>query len=207
MPKINVLIPTYNRDLFLDICLQSLTKQTYKNFDVCIYDDGSTDNTTKVVDQYRDKLNIRYVRSEKNQGVGNARNQLLEMINGDYFAWQDSDDIATPDRLEKLVAGIGDNDGCFSFGYAFKSPNTNTRYLFTIDVSKYKDRESLYNNMFFPSGIFKSNLTSYKFDKRLRRREDVAWLTKMLKAGVKFGCVTEPLYFLRRHDGRLTNQK
>jgi glycosyltransferase involved in cell wall biosynthesis len=207
MPKINVLIPTYNRDIFLDICLHSLTRQTFKDFDVCIYDDGSTDKTAEVVNRYQNQLNIRFIKGKENNGVGNARNQLLEMVNGDYFVWQDSDDLATPDRFEKLIAGIGDKDGCFSYGYFFKSPNTNTRFLYTIDVSKYKNRESLYNNMLFASGIFKSSLATYKFDKRLKKREDVAWLAKMLKDGIKFGCVTEPLYYVRRHDERLTTQK
>lgn len=204
--KLSVLIPTYNRAEFLRFALESLVKQTYKNFKVIVWDDGSTDDTKQVVDGFSRQLAIEYHKSESNEGVGSVRNRLLELVDTQYFAWQDSDDLSQPDRLEKQMAKIGNADVCFTYAFYFKHPNKNNRYVREIDISKYKNREGLYQNMLFATALCSSKCAKTKFDKTLRRREDVTWLTKLIKSKCVFECVSEPLYYIRQHIGRLTRQ-
>jgi glycosyltransferase involved in cell wall biosynthesis len=204
MNKLSVLIPTYNRAEFLGYCLDSLTKQTFKDFCVIIYDDGSTDNTKKVVNEYSKILNIEYVKGETNKGVGFSRNELLKRVKTDFFCWQDSDDLSQPDRFEKQLKNIDGLDICFSWAYFFKHPNKNRRGAYQIDVSRYDSREGLYKNMLFATGMFDKKCAEYKFNSRLRKKEDVDWLCKLIKAGMGFACSNEYLYYIRRHEGRLT---
>ena len=202
--QLSVLIPTYNRAEFLFYALESLTKQTFKDFKVIIYDDGSDDNTFDIVKGFLTKLEIHYFKNEKNNGVAYARNELMKLVDTPYFAWQDSDDVALPDRFELQMNKIGDFDGCFTYAYFFKHPNKNNRKEYRIDVSKYSDRQSLVNNMLFATGLFKADVTKTEFNKNLRKKEDVDWLTKLLKKKYIFTCVPSFLYYIRQHDGRLT---
>ena len=190
----------------LYFALKQLTKQTFQDFKVYIYDDGSEDNTKNIVLSFGKRLNITYVKGEKNKGVAFARNELLKLVDTEYFAWQDSDDLSTSDRFEKQIAKIVENkaDVCFTYLYFFRHPNTSRRNVAVVDVSKYTSRAGLSNNMGFATGLFKSKLAKIKFNSRLKKKEDVAWMVKLMDKKTKFTCVKEPLYYVRRHPGRLT---
>jgi len=205
--QLSILIPTYNRAEFLFFALEGLTKQTFKDFKVIIYDDGSDDNTLEIVKGFMNSLEIHYIKNEKNNGVAYARNELMKRVDTPYFAWQDSDDISQPYRLEAQMLQNGDFDGCFSYAYFFKHPNKNRRVESKIDVSKYKDRQSLYKNILFATGLFKADVTKTEFNKKLLKKEDVDWLCKLLKKKAIFTCVTAPLYYIRQHSGRLTTNE
>lgn len=202
---LSVLLPTYNRAELLGMALEGLALQTFKDFQVIIWDDGSTDKTKKVVDGFSKRLDIDYHKSEVNEGVGAVRNKLLALVKTPYFAWQDSDDISQPDRFEKQLDKIGEADMCFTYAFYFKHPNKNNRYIRSIDVSKYTSREGFYQNMLFATGLCSAKCAKIKFDKNLKRREDITWLAKLVRGGCTFACVEEPLYYIRQHVGRLTN--
>lgn len=102
--KISVLIPVYNREKFLERAIQSILNQTYQNFEIIIYDDGSTDDGYKIIEKfakYDNRVIVYWGR--KNKGVGHARNQLLKACGTRYAIWQDSDDISHPERIEKQL--------------------------------------------------------------------------------------------------------
>jgi len=86
---ISVIIPTYNRSKELKRCLESLTRQTYKKFEVIVCDDGSTDNTKEVVNSYRNVLNIIYIKDENFGGPARPRNNGIKLSNGEYIAFLD----------------------------------------------------------------------------------------------------------------------
>lgn len=102
MPKVTVCIPTYNRADFLKYSLESVLRQTYTDFEVIICDDGSSDNTSEMINQYQDSR-IRYLRHPQN--IGRSRNMRsgFEASTGDYFIKFDDDDGLTPTFLEKTV--------------------------------------------------------------------------------------------------------
>lgn len=106
MKKISVVIPVYNVEKYLSECLDSVVNQTYKNLQIIIVDDGSTDFSRKICDVYAEKDNRITVVHQKNAGAGAAKNTGLELIDGDYFSIIDSDDYIELDMYEKMVNSL-----------------------------------------------------------------------------------------------------
>ena len=100
-PLVSVIIPTYNRASFLARAIESVLKQTYKNFEIIVVDDGSTDNTKEILEPLKDK--IKYILTE-NKGPAHARNTGMQVANGKYIAFLDSDDAYLPIKLESQVS-------------------------------------------------------------------------------------------------------
>jgi glycosyltransferase involved in cell wall biosynthesis len=99
-PLVSVIIPTYNRALPLNRCLESLCAQTYGNFEVIIVDDGSTDNTFDVVDLFSLRLSTLYIKISNSGGPARPRNLAISRSSGKYIAFLDSDDSWAPTKLE-----------------------------------------------------------------------------------------------------------
>lgn len=104
MPKISVIIPSYNCEKYISESVNSALKQAYPEFEILIIDDGSIDNTGKIAKEYANKNpnKIKYF-YQHNQGVSAARNKGIELSKGDYIAFLDGDDIWVPEKLEKSV--------------------------------------------------------------------------------------------------------
>lgn len=101
--KISVIIPVFNVSVYLAECLEAVLKQTYANTEILLIDDGSTDGSEKICDEYAEKdLRVRVIH-QKNAGAASARNAGLELAVGDYIAFVDSDDVPHPDYLEKML--------------------------------------------------------------------------------------------------------
>jgi len=102
MPKVSVVIPTYNRAGLLKRAVQSVLNQTYQDFELIVVDDGSTDNTEEVVRSFNDNKVI-YIKHERNKGAPAAWNTGIRAARGEYVAFQDSDDEWLPEKLEKQI--------------------------------------------------------------------------------------------------------
>jgi glycosyltransferase involved in cell wall biosynthesis len=104
MPKISVIIPTYNRADLVSRAIESVIDQTYQDWELLVVDDGSTDNTKEVVEKFVKKdSRIKYF-LQSNQGASSARNFGIKNSRGDFVAFLDSDDLYLPDNLEKKIA-------------------------------------------------------------------------------------------------------
>lgn len=101
-PKVSVLVPVYNGEKFIKETIAAVLAQTYDDFELILFDDGSTDGTRKVIETFDDKRII-YVCNKKNSGISTARNKLINMAKGEYIAVLDHDDICKPDRLKVQV--------------------------------------------------------------------------------------------------------
>ena len=102
--KISIIVPVYNAEDYLKRCLDSLINQTYKNIEIIIIDDSSTDNSKEIIKKYASKDNrIRTFFSEINQGVSKSRNIGLKSFFGDYVLFMDSDDYLKDDALEIML--------------------------------------------------------------------------------------------------------
>ena len=110
---ISIVLPSFNRAQVLPKAVESILRQTYKDFELIIVDDGSTDNTADVVKNFNDDR-IVYVRQE-NAGACVARNNGIEHSRGEYIAFQDSDDIWHEDKLEKQLKTIQDKNADIVF--------------------------------------------------------------------------------------------
>jgi glycosyltransferase involved in cell wall biosynthesis len=110
--KVTVILPVYNVEKYLKQCLDSILNQTLKNIEVICIDDGSTDNSYKVLRNYSLKDSRVYVLRQENKGAGAARNRGLDVANGEYLSFLDSDDFFAPTMLEEMyeLAKANDND-------------------------------------------------------------------------------------------------
>lgn len=97
---VSIIIPTYNVEKYIGFALNSLCQQSYKNFEVIIIDDGSTDSTIQLISDFRSKLNINLVQNPHTGNIGSLRNLGIELSNGKYIHFLDSDDMWEPGKLE-----------------------------------------------------------------------------------------------------------
>lgn len=101
---VSIIIPFYNAEKYIDVCIQTLQQQTYRNFEALFIDDGSTDETVNKIKRCGDE---RFkVLQQKHKGVSAARNLGLEHIKGDYIAFMDIDDEVEPEYLKQFVEDI-----------------------------------------------------------------------------------------------------
>ena len=106
--KISIIIPVYNAEKFLKRCLESVINQTYKNFEVICVDDGSKDNSSKIIEKIAKKDNRIILIKQKNQGVSIARNNAIEKSTGEYIMFLDSDDYMDKNMCEIMIKAINE---------------------------------------------------------------------------------------------------
>lgn len=102
--KVSIIIPVYNTEEYLDECLASVMEQDCADWECILVDDGSTDRSPKICDAWADKDSRFRVFHAENHGVAAARNLGMDMAGGDYLAFVDSDDIAEPNLVSRLVS-------------------------------------------------------------------------------------------------------
>ena len=102
IPLVSVLFPVYNGAYYLEESIQSILDQTYDNFEIIIIDDGSSDDSTSVIQNFSDSR-IRFYKNETNQGLAATLNRAINLSKGYYLARQDQDDFSLPQRFEKQV--------------------------------------------------------------------------------------------------------
>lgn len=105
MDKVSVIVPVYNVERYLRRCLDSIKKQTYSNIEVIVVDDGSTDSSGSICEEYVTDQRFQIYHQE-NKGLSRTRNFALDHINGDYIVFVDSDDYIDPYLIEKSLAEI-----------------------------------------------------------------------------------------------------
>ncbi len=108
MPKVTVIIPTYNREEFLREAIESVLAQTYEDFELIVVDDGSTDGTGEALKRYEKRL---FYLSQANQGASAARNSGLARAQGEFIAFLDSDDLWLPEKLAVQIAFMDQHPG------------------------------------------------------------------------------------------------
>lgn len=103
-PRVSVLMPAYNVEKYVGEAIESILNQTFSDFEFIIINDGSTDNTAKIIGKYAKKdKRIKFINNKKNKGFIASLNECLDMAQCEYVAKMDSDDISKPTRLEKQV--------------------------------------------------------------------------------------------------------
>lgn len=103
MIRASIIMPVYNGEELIEKAIQSILNQTYNDFELLIYDDGSTDNTVALIEKYED-ARIKLYKGNSNLGSLKARNYLFTIAQGEYFIFHDADDWSKPNRIETLVA-------------------------------------------------------------------------------------------------------
>lgn len=113
---VSVIMPNYNSEKFLPQTIESVLRQTYSNLELLIVDDCSTDNSITVVEEYQAKDNrVKLFKNEVNQGCAYTRNVALREAKGDWIAFLDSDDLWLPEKLERQLSFMVNNEYEFSY--------------------------------------------------------------------------------------------
>lgn len=111
---VSIVMPSYNTARFIAETIKSVFNQGYKNWELIIVDDCSTDNTDEIVNSFRDER-IRYFKNEANSGAAISRNKALREAKGKWIAFLDSDDLWAPNKLERQIKFMEENDYHFSY--------------------------------------------------------------------------------------------
>lgn len=112
---VSIIMPSYNTASFIEESIQSVLAQTYRNWELLIIDDCSPDNTGDVVLPYLKDERIKFFKNEKNSGAAVSRNRALREAKGKWIAFLDSDDLWMPEKLERQICFMEQNDYHFSY--------------------------------------------------------------------------------------------
>lgn len=210
--KISIIVPVYNVEKYLEKCLKSLVKQTLKDIEIIVVNDGTKDNSQKIVDKYVKKYPM-LVKSyiKENGGLSSARNFGLKYAKGDYIAFVDSDDYVEENMYEKLYNKAVEKD--------FDMVVCNLKYIYdTKIVNAYSN---IKEDIFSKDEIKKSMINIYPaawnklFNKRLFKNkvlfkekvwfEDVEFLYRLYPYINSIGKVDDYLYNYVQRDGAITS--
>ena len=129
---VSIIMPLYNCETFVEDAIQSILEQTYQNWELIIVDDMSTDNSYSVVEEYiRGEVRIKLHKMAENSGVAAARNYAIELAEGTFIAFLDSDDLWLPTKLVKQIEAMEMENILLSYGsYILIDENGNSRGIF-----------------------------------------------------------------------------
>ena len=216
--KISFIVPVYNVKDYIEDCLNSLINQTYKNIEIIIIDDGSTDGSEDICDKYCKKYEYITVIHKKNGGLSSARNEGLKYVNGEYIVFVDSDDFVSTILCERLIDIIRiENPDLIQYdffkfldGEEIKFTNdiglTNNNNYYTLEGI-----ENIYNHYFIDEKLKRESWTkAYKrsvldnFSFPLGRlAEDLATTYKIISKCEKIVCIDDYLYFYRLRNNSI----
>lgn len=208
--KVSVIVPIYNTEKYLPDCIDSILKQTHKNLEVILIDDGSTDNSSKIADEYAKKDTRVKAIHQKNQGQSIARNTGLKKSTGEFISFVDADDKTKPTFIADLLAPfINDTVALSICGIHYKrikSRTTENVYINPIRARHQKEELKTYilyllaiDGRMYSSvnKLYRANIAKkLDFDARINFAEDTKFVLDYIdKIGSgEFAFILKPLY-------------
>ncbi len=210
MNSFSIIVPVYNVEKYLNKCLESLVNQTYKDYEIIIVNDGSTDKSQNIINNYKEKYS-KIVKSykKKNGGLSSARNYGLKKATKDYILFVDSDDYIEKNTLEILNKNILNNEDIIIFNYNAIYEN----HIDKIDtfISNIKDLKKRYiiskpsacNKLFKKDFILNNNI---KFIEGIYY-EDLATIPSLIKYTNNIKFISDYLYNYVVRNESILNKK
>lgn len=199
---ISIIVPAYNVERYIRKCLESVCNQTYRNIEILVVDDGSTDETGAICDEFAAKdCRVKVVHNE-NHGVGAARNTALNSATGELIGFVDSDDWTEPDMFKTLYNLLIDNDADISICSYYREKKGRVKPMFndgkTFRLTKKQALSQLvtdktYKNYLWNKLFRRSLFDGIQFPERTHY-EDVAVLYRIFAKASRFACINKPLY-------------
>lgn len=210
---VSIIVPVYNVKKYIIATIESVLKQTYTNWELLLIEDGSTDGTKEVVEEYLQKHSddrICFHIIEENIGAAAARNYGMDISRGRFVTYLDSDDLWMPDKLEKQVAFMLERQAAFSFtGYEFADASgTGTGKVVKVpETINYK--EALQNTTIFTSTVMfdTQKLSKEELHMPLVKSEDTALWWRILRSGTLAYGLQENMVLYRRIGNSLSSNK
>ncbi len=207
-PIISIIVPIYNREKWLRNCLDSISSQTFKEWECILVNDGSTDNSLKIAQEYAENDERFIVFSQENQGVSAARNLGLDHAQGKWVTFVDSDDEIAPDYLEILHKIGEDNNADLVNGSVICLKPHGKIYPVILDEVVYSAEEEQLGRLFYErmSGVIKlyrlSIIREHKlrFDTTFRFAEDLIFTLEFYLQAQRFATSATAIYRYNRRE-------
>lgn len=216
--RLSIIIPVYNVEKYVGRCLDSILGQSFSEFEIILVDDGSSDNSLIVLENYASKDKRVRVVSKPNGGVSSARNQGLKLAKGDWIQFIDADDELMPDALEILLSGISDDIDIVVADYVYDPDQglpeiesitmqrciDSGEFLFSLPFNRYGG--FLWNKLFRRIVIEDNSLT---FCEKILYNEDRLFVFEYLtKTSGKRKFINKPVYrYYQNEGGAMTSIK
>lgn len=217
MAKLSIIVPVYNVALYISECIDSIINQTYRDIEIIIVDDGSTDESPEIVDNLAQSDERITVIHQKNKGLPGARNTGLSIASGEYIGFIDSDDRIKPNMYELLINNIQTHDADLSVCnfLRFSKSSSLISHRYGDNVVNYDNKNSC---VFYDMVIDSSCNKLYKLDiirkhniqfedKSIVPQEDFYFLLKYFAHIDKVSTVSEAMYEYRIRKSSITNSK
>lgn len=216
MNKISVIIPVYNVEQYLRECLDSIINQTYKHLEIILINDGSTDRSPQICDEYSNKDNRIKVIHQQNSGAAEARNNGMKISSGNYMAFVDSDDVISNKMFEVLIQKAIDFNAdiveCDISEFLCSKEIINSIDLnksknqLTVSYSTEEGLEAMMNGILrqviWNKLYIKRVINNIKFEKG-RLIDDEFWTYKVIGKATKIIKIPQVLYYYRQQQGSI----
>ena len=206
---VSIIMPTYNSEQFIDETIDSILKQTYKNWELLITDDNSTDKTLFVIEQYALKDNRIKIKSlSENKGAGFARNISINASKGRYIAFCDSDDLWLNNKLEIQIEFMNNNNYPFTYSSYYTIDEQGKRLGLISSKTSLVFEELILNNYI---GCLTAVYDAERLGKiemsELRKRQDwTLWLRIIRETKIAYG-ISTPLAEYRIRENSISSNK
>lgn len=182
---ISIVVPVYNAEIFLEDTINSVLNQTYKNFELLLINDGSTDNSQKIYEKYKNDMRIKWYDLDHNSGVAIARNKGIEKSKGRYICFLDADDLWDKDKLLKQYNFMKEKNISFSFtSYKFANEKGIPKGKIVHVPNSINYNKALKNTIIWTSTVMLDMKKLKKEDiymPNVKRGQDTATWWKILK--------------------------
>lgn len=201
---ISIIVPVHNSSKYLKECIESILNQTYKNIEIIVIENGSTDNSLGILNKYKDKIKIEIL---KEKGLSKARNKGIELSTGSYLAFVDSDDIINSTFIEDLVKNLEDNNSDMSIcNYEEIHEYSNKKILRECYPKENINKEEIINNLdkfnyaiwnkLYKKEIITENNIEFPNDLKY---EDIPFILSYLTKCSKISKIKKTLYIYNIH--------
>ena len=200
---VSIIMPNYNSAEYLEKTIRSVLAQTYTNWELLFVDDCSTDNSLEIVQAFQDER-IRVFKNEKNSGAAVSRNYALREAKGKWIAFLDSDDLWIPEKLERQIAFMLENDYDFTYTYYRVCNNGEWENFIRISPQKVTLRK-MYNYCYFSTitVLYNREKIGLLQIPDIKKRNDYAlWLTALKKCDAYL--YPEVMSYYIRHNGSVS---
>lgn len=200
-------MPSYNSESHISESIESVLSQTYQNWELIITDDNSSDSTVDIIGKYLEQdCRIKLLQSNKNCGAGTARNTSIKEARGKFIAFLDSDDLWLPQKLEKQIGFMINNNFSFTYSYYQKFSKSNKGSI--IKSNRKTNYEDLIcsNVIGCLTAIYDAEILGKMYMPSIRKRQDMALWLEILKITKTAYCIEESLALYRTDTGMTKNK-
>jgi len=213
-PVVSINLCCYNSERYLEETLQSIVSQTYKNWELVIVNDGSTDRTEAIIFEFRDRGHPIVYHYQENRGIAFSRNKAISLSQGEYIAFIDHDDIWLPEMLERQLAAFDDETILVYGNFLTRDMTSGKEYMsFDPDTEFFSGRVAAYivkkNFILIETALVRAkSLRSLGelFDPHLRMADDIDFLFRLSLTG-NFKYTRDISMIYRMHPENVTMTK